>query len=63
MFTQYWQVKVHRQEKWDELAAELGRGLPSQASSISGAFTPERLQPVADLLGAYDAAFVEKVAH
>ncbi len=63
MFTQYWQVKLHRQEKWDELAAELGRGLPPQASSISGAFTPERLQPVADLLGSYDAAFVEKVAH
>lgn len=63
LFTQYWQVKISRQERWTELPGELSRGLPADGSSIAGEFTAERLAPVADLLNGYDWAFVEKVTH
>jgi len=62
-FTQDWRAKLHCQERWTDLLAELHRGLPSEAESLQAEFTDERLQPVEKLLGAYEEDFVKEVSH
>jgi len=70
-FTQHWKVKlmhlgntasseVPQENRWDWMKAEIHKSIPG---GLDDRLTPDRLQPVIDLLDAYDPTFVEEVTH
>jgi hypothetical protein len=63
LFTQHWQVKLVRADRWNELIPELDKGLPSEAGDVAGVLTPERMDPVRQMLSAYSPDFAKGVTH
>jgi hypothetical protein len=68
LFTQYWQTKLTRQDRWKELVPMLTQknvpsGAPADASSVLDLINEERVKPVRDMLNAYDWEFVKQVTH
>ena len=68
LFTQYWQTKLTRQDRWKEIIPMLTQttppsGAPPDAGSVLDKITEDRVKPVRDMLNAYDAAFVKQVSH
>jgi hypothetical protein len=62
-FTQYWKVKLITTHHWEDLPAELDKGLPSEGATLNDRLTPERLKPVRDMLTSYSPDFVKEVTH
>ena len=63
LFTQHWKVKLMRADRWNELIPELDKGLPSEAGEVAADLTPERMDPVRQMLSAYSPEFVKEVTH
>jgi hypothetical protein len=63
LFTQHWKVKLMRADRWNELIPELDKGLPSEAGEVAGVLTPERMDPVRQMLSAYSPDFAKGVTH
>jgi hypothetical protein len=63
LFTQYWQAKMTRQDRWKALLGELGKGLPADGAPLADELTQERFKPVVDMINGYDEEFVREVSH
>jgi len=63
LFTQHWKVKLMRADRWNELIPELDKGLPNEAGEVAGVLTPERMDPVRQMLSAYSPDFAKGVTH
>ena len=68
LFTQYWQTKMTRQDRWKELIPMLTQknipqGAPADANTVLDQITAESVKPVQDMLNGYDWAFVRQVTH
>jgi hypothetical protein len=72
-FTQHWKVKLTRLgmvdpsmnagDRWQQLDAAMGAGLPAAGSDLAGQLTPERIEPVRKMVTAYSPDLVREVTH
>ena len=72
-FTQHWKVKLTRLgmvdpsmnagDRWQQLDAAMGAGLPAAGSDLAGQLTAERLEPVRKMVNAYSPDLVREITH